>query len=47
MAPDEARRHRLFHRDRRWWTDDELNHPTETALDKIPSEAWDFVIYDD
>ena len=43
-APEEVRKRRLFERDGRWWTDAELNHHTETALDEIPRKAWDAVI---
>lgn len=44
-APEEVRKRRLFERDGRWWTDAELNHRTETALDEIPREAWDAIIW--
>jgi len=42
-APLEVRRLRLYRRDGRWWTDEELNHVTETSLDLIPHSRWDFV----
>lgn len=42
-APEEVRYNRLFHRDGRGWTKEELNDVTETSLDLIPREAWDAV----
>lgn len=47
MTNSEVRRHRLFHRDGYWYPDEELNHPTETALDRIPDGFWDFTIHND
>lgn len=43
-APELVRVKRLYRRDGRWWTDEELKHRTETALDEIPLDLWDFVI---
>lgn len=44
-APEDVRKRRLYERDGRWWSYEELNHPTETALDTIPREKWDAIIW--
>lgn len=44
-APEAVRYQRLHNRDGRWWTNAELNHSTETALDKIPRETWNAIIW--
>jgi hypothetical protein len=44
-APSLVREARLRQRDGRWWTQEELNHPTETALDLIPRWKWDAIIW--
>lgn len=43
-APKIVRIQRLLRRDGYIWSDEELNHSTETSLDLIPLDAWDFVI---
>lgn len=44
QAPKEVRIQRLLQRDGYAWSDEKLNHITETSLDLIPLEQWDFVI---
>lgn len=44
QAPKEVRVKRLYERDGYVWSEEKLNHVTETSLDLIPLDLWDFVI---
>jgi hypothetical protein len=43
-APKHVRVQRLFNRDGYVWSEEKLNHITETSLDLIPRDLWDFIV---
>lgn len=43
-APQHVRVKRLYERNGYFWPDEKLNHITETSLDLIPLDQWDFIV---
>lgn len=43
-APKHVRTNRLYERDGYWWPEEKLNHITETSLDLIPLDQWNFIV---